>query len=703
MVPRVGVEPTRISPHDFESCASANSAIRGCFIILAYFRVFATIKVMDLNELKLTPKRMEICHKLGLNDSEDILSYYPFRYEEYIETPFNEFRIGEQVCFIGELASYPSTFRKGKLSTTRFNVLYEDEILHVTIFNRPWIRNIGMNEKITVIGKYDGNFKVTASAYYTKDVLGKIISLYPLKEGISQNDIKKLIAYTFDRCVDEIVDDIPQDLLESHGLIGRLEALRNIHEPRDRKLLTKAISRLKYEEFLRFYLTLDILKSETSQARKNKKDFDMAKVDAFIDSLGFELTPDQARAKDDVLNDLSSAGVMYRLIQGEVGSGKTAVAMIGLYANHLAGYQGALMAPTEILARQHYESLKKQMEPFGVNVGVLYGAMDNERQIKKMIADGEIDLIVGTHALFSKDVAYERLGLVIADEQHRFGVRQRQALKEKGKDCDFILMSATPIPRTLASSIYGDMNISTIATMPQGRKGCVTKLIGKNSIIDILDNIRNDLNEGRQIYVIAAAIDRSDSYKAKDVSGLYHALKEELRPFEVALMHGRLDSGEKERIMKDFAENRIQVLVSTTVVEVGVNVKNATVMIIYDADRFGLSQLHQLRGRVQRSDQAGKCYLLTDNKDDDVLKRLNILVNSNDGFEISYEDLKIRGPGDILGTRQSGIPAFILGNLIEDTRFIDAARRDAHMIFSQRKDSDYYRKMQKMTDQNFIS
>ncbi len=661
---------------------------------------------MKIDELKLTPKRKQICERLSFEDSEDIISYYPFRYEEYEKVPYKDFKIGSQICFVGELASYPSTFRRGKLSTTRFKVLYEDEILNVTIFNRPWIRNLNMNEMLTIMGRYDGKNKVTASNYYVGDITGSIIPYYPLREGISQNDIKKLIKFTLNKCQNELKDDLPSDLIERHHLIDHRTAILNIHEPANKKVLAQSLARLKYEEFLRFYLTLQILKGSSAKNQKKGKDFDEKKVDAFVEKIGFELTEDQVRAKDEILKDLKDEKVMYRLVQGEVGSGKTAVAMIGLYANYLAGYQGALMAPTEILAKQHGESLKKALEPYGVHVAVLYSAMDEEREVKRQIAEGEADIIVGTHALFSKDVEYHKLGLVIADEQHRFGVRQRQALKDKGEDCDLILMSATPIPRTLASSIYGDMDVSTIATMPAGRKGCKTYLIRKNSIVDILDDVKDTLKQGRQIYVVAAAIDKSDSYKAKDVNGLYEALKEALRPFEVSLLHGKLSSEEKDAIMERFNRNEIQVLVSTTVVEVGVNVKNATMMIIYDADRFGLSQLHQLRGRVQRSDHEGTCYLLTDNQDENVLKRLDILCQSNDGFKISYEDLKLRGPGDILGTRQSGLPAFVLGNLIEDTKFIDAARKDAHQIAENKDDEKYrayYGKIVQMANQNFIS
>ena len=660
---------------------------------------------MDLSELKLTPRRKEICERLELKNSDDILSYYPFRYELNEKTPYADFRAGGQVCFVGELVSYPSTFRKGRFSSTKFKILYDDEILSVTIFNRPWIKNLKMNEIVTIIGRYDGNNKVTASNYYLKDISGTIIPIYPLKEGISQNDIRKIIAYTYEKCEPQITDILPSDLKEKHQLIDYKTAIYQIHNPDSKMNLSKALSRLKYDEFLRFYTAMDILKGENQLQSKESKTFNDDKVKEFINSFEFDLTVDQKQAVDEILKDLHSSKIMYRLVQGEVGSGKTAVAMIALYANYLSGYQGALMAPTEILARQHYESLKKQLEPFGARVCVLFSAMDNEKAAKQLIKNGEADVIVGTHALFSEDVEYEKLGLVIADEQHRFGVRQRQALRSKGESCDFILMSATPIPRTLASSLYGDMDVSSIASLPAGRKGCKTYLIRKNSIVDILPDIFKKLEEGRQIYVIAAAIEKSDNYKAKDVSGLYKALKERLQPYEVALLHGKLDTEEKQAIMEDFNKNKVQVLISTTVVEVGVNVKNATMMIIYDADRFGLSQLHQLRGRVQRSSEEGTCYLLTDSNDENVLKRLDILCKSNDGFAISYEDLKIRGPGDILGTRQSGLPAFVLGNLIEDTKFIDAARQDVKIITSESDDPEYKRYLDyvmKLSSENVI-
>lgn len=662
--------------------------------------------MMNLEEIKLSDKRKVICNRLDLKDSDDILSYYPFKYEEYKVTPYSEFIIGNQVVFQAELISYPTLFRKGSLSISKFKVLYDDNVILITIFNRPWIRSLRINERLTIFGKYEGNNKVTATNYYCKDIeeVTGIIPIYSLKDGITQNDIKKLIKYTYDKCRKYITDEIPKDIINKHHLISKLEALTYIHFPNNKDELVKSLSRLKYEEFLRFYVALDIIKGKDTNIKEVKK-FDIDIVNSLINNIGYKLTTDQIKAKDDILNDLGSPKMMYRLIQGEVGSGKTIVAIIGLYANYLAGYQGALMAPTEILVKQHYKNISELLVPLGVKVALLHSAMDNEKKIKKDIVDGDVDIVVGTHALFSDDVNYNNLGLVIADEQHRFGVKQRKALRNKGNNVDFCLMSATPIPRTLATSIYGDMDISTIESLPVGRKGCKTYLIKENSVRSILTEIKNKLNEGRQLYVIAASIDKSDNYKAKDVNGLYKALKDELAPYNTSLLHGKLSSMEKEDIMNKFNNNDIQVLISTTVVEVGVNVKNATMMIIYDADRFGLSQLHQLRGRVQRGNYEGTCYLLTNSKEDSVISRLEVLCNSNDGFEISLQDLKQRGPGDILGTRQSGIPDFILGNIFSDTKFIESAKNDAHMIcdnLDNKEYKNYYDKIYEISSKNYV-
>lgn len=442
---------------------------------------------MDIKQLKLTDKRNIICERFDFKTSDDILCFYPFKYEEYTITHYDDFIEGNQVVFNCEVISFPSSFRKGKLTISKFKCLYEDNELIITIFNRPWIRNIKINDHLTIIGKYDGANKVTALNYYTKDindVLG-IVPTYSTKEGISQNEIHNLIKYTFDKCQNELVEDLPLEFIDAHKLISYKDAISNIHFPISKIMLSKAMARLKYEEFLRFYVALDYIKGNNKHNTKNIKKFDQKMIDKFIGYLDYDLTLDQIQTKNDILNDLSSSKIMYRLVQGEVGSGKTVVATIALYANFLSGFQGVLMVPTEILAKQHYQSLSDVLIPFGVRVGVLYSSMKDENLVKKKIENGEYDVVIGTHALFSDDVKYKKLGLVIADEQHRFGVKQRKALIEKGENCDFMLMSATPIPRTLASSIYGDMDISTISTMPNNRKGCKTYLIKKNSVVDI--------------------------------------------------------------------------------------------------------------------------------------------------------------------------------------------------------------------------
>lgn len=646
---------------------------------------------MELSELKLTEKRKYICERLDLKNSDDILRYYPFKYENYTLTEYKDFRIGERVFFEGELLSYPSAFRfKRNLTKTTFKVLYEEEEIVVTIFNRPWIKGVKENAKIVIVGKYDGNNKVTASNYFTKDInsLLGIQPVYSLKEGIKQNEIKNLIEYTMNKCFNSLQDNIPEDLIKSHRLIDLKSALLNIHRPQSDYDLRLALARLKYDEFLNFYLSLEVLKGNTIYDVKQNKIFDQTIIDSFIKELPFSLTTDQLKSLEDIINDLKSPKPMYRLLQGEVGSGKTIVALLALYANYLAGYQGTLMAPTEILAKQHYVTFKEFFKN-KLNIGLLYSNCSNSEQIKEDLKAGKIDILIGTHALFQEDVTFNKLGLVIADEQQRFGVKQRRSLKEKGENVDFLLMSATPIPRTLATSIYGDLDISTISTLPSDRKGCDTYLINRNSIIDIIPKLKEELNNGRQIYIVCSAIDASDNYSGKDASGLYNSLIDVFMPFKMGLIHGKLKTNEKDEIMNAFINNEINVLVSTTVIEVGVNVKNATVMVIYDADRFGLSQLHQLRGRVQRGSHKGACYLLTDSKDTDVKKRLNVLVKTNDGFEISSEDLRLRGPGDILGTRQAGLPAFILGNIFEDTKIIEGAKKDAKFICDNLNKPDY--------------
>lgn len=653
---------------------------------------------MNINKMKLTPKRQEICTRLGLNTDEDILRYYPYRYENYLKTHYKDFKIGETVIFDCELLKSPTVFRyQGNRSVTRFRVLYEENEILVTIYNRPWVSNLKIGNKLTIIGKYEGNNSLTASNYYLKDIeeLLGIKPFYSLKEGISNNDISKIVELTLKKSLDSITDDIPEKFINAHKLLSIQDALLNIHKPQSELLLKKAIARLKYEEFLNFYTCLFYLSQNTDKKLDYSKDFDEKEVFDFVQTFPFEFTDDQISAIKDVLSDLKNSKPMDRLIEGEVGSGKTAVCEVCAYAVCLSGYQVALLAPTEILAKQHYEDFKKRFNRF--NIELLTSSCQEQDKIKERIKNSQTDIIIGTHSLISDDVEFKKLGLVIVDEQQRFGVKQRQMLKSKGEKADLLLMSATPIPRTLASAIYGDKDISIIETMPKGRKGCKTILLTNNSIAPELDNIKDQLKQGRQVYIVCASID-SDVSKTKDVNRIYKSLIQVLSPYRLAFLHGKMKSEEKEQVMSAFVNNEVQVLVSTTVIEVGISVSNATVMVIYDADRFGMSQLHQLRGRVQRGDKEGLCYLLTASKDEKTLERLKVLSQNNNGFDIAREDLRLRGPGDILGTRQSGLPAFVLGNIVDDTKFIEASKKDAREILDNKDDySKYLSKIENLT------
>lgn len=654
---------------------------------------------MDLTDrrLKLTKNRIEACHTLGLFDTTQLLHYYPYRYEILETKPISSWQEKDRVCFEGKLVSAVHTWRFGRSRTgAKFDVMVDDHIVHITIFNRPWAKQLKEDDILTITGIYQGKGNVTAMNYQAKPLsaLPKVMPIYSLKEGIQQRTIRDSIQKVYELEKDTITSFIPESIKEKYQLLDETEALRCIHFPNSQQDISQAYRTLKYEEFLRFFLAVQIMKqNRQGEQSKEEKHFDMEQIKEFIAQQPFVPTPDQDKAIQDILHDLQKKELMYRLVQGDVGCGKTFVAMVGLYASVLAGYQGALLAPTEILARQHYENMKEIYQPYKVRLSLLYSGLSNQEkeEIIEKLVNHEIDIVIGTHALIQENVTFARLGLVIVDEQQRFGVAQRRALKEKGEKVDFLLMSATPIPRTLASSLYGDMDVSTIETMPAGRKPVMTTLVKENSFRSVLDEIQDILAEGHQLYVICAAIDENEDYDARDVFATTDALKKLFAgQYEVACLHGKMSSSEKQAIMEAFYTNQIQVLVSTTVVEVGMNVVNATGMIIYDADRFGMSQIHQLRGRIQRGSAQGRCYLLTDSSDPHTLERLEILTNTSNGFEISYEDLRLRGPGDILGTRQSGVPDFVLGNIIEDVKIIDVARKDAQMIYDN-PDKDEYK------------
>ena len=651
---------------------------------------------MDLSDkrLKLTSKRLQILHELGLYTTDDLLMYYPYRYEVITTSAFSDWKIKDKVWFEGEVVQLPRSWRKGRLVTTTFQVRSQEQILTITIFNRPWAKSLNLNQILTIQGVYQGNSKVTAISYDTKPLAehSSITPIYSIKEGIRQKTLQTIIHSVLNQLQDEIIDDIPDEFRQAYRLLPLKLAYRYIHIPSSMNGVQAAVRTLKYAEFLRFFTAIQLMRStEGIRIAKKPKIFSSKKIQQAIQSLSFEMTADQRDTLEKILYDMGSTHTMYRLVQGDVGCGKTVVATLALYAAFLSGYQGAMLAPTEILARQHYQSVNEILAPFGVKTEVLYSALSSAKknEILKDVASGKIDILIGTHSMIQDTVTFHKLGLTIADEQQRFGVAQRKALKQKGEQVDFLLMSATPIPRTLAASLFGDMDVSTIETMPLGRITPITTLIKENSFRTVLKDVNRLLVSGRQLYVICAAVDENEEYHARNVYDTMKSIQKLFPQYKVACLHGRMSTDEKQAIMQAFHDNDIQILVSTTVVEVGVNVVNATGMIIYDADRFGLSQLHQLRGRIQRGSEQGYCWLLTASQDERVLQRLEVLVKSNNGFEISYEDLRLRGPGDILGTRQSGVPDFILGNIVEDTAMINQARKDALKVMESADNPDY--------------
>lgn len=651
---------------------------------------------MDLSDkrLKLTSKRLTVLHQLGLYTTDDLLMYYPYRYETITSSAFADWKIKDKVWFEGEVVQLPRSWRKGRLVTTTFQVRSQEQILTITIFNRPWAKSLNLNQILTIQGVYQGDSKVTAISYDTKPLAEHtaITPIYSIKAGIRQKTLQTIIYSVLNQLQDEIIDDIPDEFRQAYRLLTLKVAYRCIHIPSSMIEVQAAVRTLKYAEFLRFFTAIQLMRSTDGiRITKKPKIFSSKKIQQAIQSLSFELTADQKDTLEKILNDMGSTHTMYRLVQGDVGCGKTVVATLALYAAFLSGYQGAMLAPTEILARQHYISVNQVLAPFSVKTEVLYSALTpaKKKEILEDVASGKINILIGTHSMIQDSVTFHKLGLTIADEQQRFGVSQRKALKQKGEQVDFLLMSATPIPRTLAASLFGDMDVSTIETMPAGRITPVTTLVKENSFRTVLDDVKCLLKSGRQLYVICAAVDENEEYHARNVYDTTESIQKLFPQYKVACLHGRMTADEKQAIMQAFNTNDIQILVSTTVVEVGVNVVNATGMIIYDADRFGLSQLHQLRGRIQRGSEQGYCWLLTASHEERVLQRLDVLVKSNNGFEISYEDLRLRGPGDILGTRQSGVPDFILGNIVEDTAMINQARKDALKVMESADNPDY--------------
>lgn len=619
---------------------------------------------------------------------EDLFHHLPYKYDVMEIRPLSELVHEDKVTIVGRILYEPSlTFYGRKKSRLVFTVEVENVAVKAVMFNRAFAKKqLNPGDIVTLTGKWDAHRLQITVDNYRKGKLEsskKINPMYSVKGNVSVNRLRKVIAQAFKDYGHEITEILPESYLKTYKLPNRRDALYMLHFPENRLQLNHSRRRYIYEEFLLFQLRMHLLRKRHREATSgNEQNYDEDRVEAFVQRLPFQLTDAQKRSLKEILSDMRSPYRMNRLLQGDVGSGKTAVAAICLYASVTAGKQGALMVPTEILAEQHYQSLQ---EMFGdtATIRLLTGSVKakERKEILTGLEAGEVDLIIGTHALIQDDVNFRKLGLVIVDEQHRFGVEQRRALRDKGLNPDVLFMTATPIPRTLAITAFGDMDVSVIDEMPAGRRTVETYWVKENMFERILRFIEKHVNKGEQAYIISPLIEESDKLDIQNAVDLYEQLCDFFPPqIKVGLMHGRLAAEEKEHVMKEFANNEIHVLVSTTVVEVGVNVPNATIMVVYDAERFGLAQLHQLRGRVGRGDKQSYCILIAEPKNELGKERMRIMTETNNGFELAERDLQLRGPGDFFGKKQSGIPEFKVADMVHDYRALETARKDAAYI-----------------------
>lgn len=633
-------------------------------------------------------KRADSLASLGIHTIEDLLTYYPFRYEDIQERNLNEIQDQEKVTLKGLVVSPPVMSRFGyKKSRLQFRMMQEHEVFNVSFFNQPYLKDkVILSEEIAVYGKWDAKRK----ALNGMKILGSqspddFSPIYHVNKSIRQTTLVDLIRRGFSEYGDLIEENLPLSLIEKYRLLDRPTAVRSMHFPQNHEENHQAKRRIVFEEFFFFQMQLQGLK-KAEKSEKNGLEilYDVERLKQFTKKLPFELTTAQKRVTNEICRDLRNPHHMQRLLQGDVGSGKTVVAAIALYATVTAGFQGALMVPTEILAQQHMESLSQLFDPNEVTVALLTGSTKakERRELLERLENGEIDIVVGTHALIQEGVAFQNLGLVITDEQHRFGVNQRKVLREKGWRPDVLFMTATPIPRTLAITAYGEMDVSVIDELPAGRIPIETRWVRTPQLDSVLEWTYKELRRGHQMYVICPLIEESEALDVKNAVEIYEKLRELFAPeYEVGLLHGKMKNQEKDQIMETFKENQLQILVSTTVIEVGVNVPNATVMLIMDADRFGLAQLHQLRGRVGRGSEASYCILVANPKNELGVERMKIMTETTNGFILSEKDLELRGPGEVFGFRQSGLPEFAIADLVTDGNVLEVAREEAAAIW----------------------
>lgn len=634
---------------------------------------------MELKSVRgIGPKTITLLNKLNIYSIEDLIRYYPYRYNVYSPRNIQELGDLEIGVITGMVESLPKVaYIRRNFTKLSFKMVSSNTSFNVVIYNRLFLKNnILVGKNISVIGKYD-RLKNTLTANDIKlypIYKTEVEPVYHVISGLRISNIRKLIDNALSLNVTFPII-IPDYISTKYELLDTKRAINEIHHPTNTNLLKQAKLRLKYEELFEFMFKVNLMKFKNQVfdnylVKEVKKD----DYEQLITKLPFELTNDQKKALEDIINDFKAPKRLNRLILGDVGSGKTIVSFIAAIMNINLGYQSAILAPTEVLAKQHYINFKKTFP--NIEVSLLTGSILKKEKniIKEQLKSGKISLIIGTHALLEEDIEFSNLGLVITDEQHRFGVNQRKALVNKGNAVDVIYMSATPIPRTYALTIYGDMDISIIREKPAGRKEIVTKVYKEDQIKEVANILESELVRGHQAYVIAPLISEDEESELNDIAHIESIIKSNLKGnYEIAILHGKMKSEEKERVMNNFKEGKVQLLISTTVIEVGVDVANATMMIIFNAERFGLATLHQLRGRVGRNSYESKCLLIS-NKD---TERLKVLEESNDGFYISEKDFELRGSGDLFGIRQSGDMVFKIADLHSDYRILLQCQKDS--------------------------
>ena len=632
------------------------------------------------------PKTKELLNKIKIYDRSDLLNYYPYRYDIIKRSDISNLNDGDKIIIDGIIEGQPTViFINKSLKKMIFRINNRTNILNVTIYNRNYLyQDLKSGKEVTIIGKYNKLKNAVIASDIRFGMLppgAKIEPIYYVTEGLTVKQISKFISSALEEDY-QVEDLVPRFLVEKYNLMDKKTAIKNIHVPEDILLLKKARQRIKYEELFMYVLKVNYLKQKMSDdSTAIERNLDKDKLDKFIKGLPFELTLDQDKAVNDIINDLSIKKRMNRLLEGDVGSGKTIVALIAIYANYLSKYQSALMAPTEILANQHYEDAKKIFAKYKLNMALLTSSTSNKdkKEIYKGLEDGSIDLVIGTHSLIQDAVKYKKLGLVITDEQHRFGVNQRDTLKSKGLSPDVLTMTATPIPRTYALTIYGDTAVSEIKSKPSGRKEVITIFKKNKEITSVLEMMKQELDLNHQIYVVAPMIETDDNDDKESVKDLEEKMNKAFGKIsKIGIIHGKLDPKEKDKVMKNFENNKINILISTTVIEVGVNVPTASMIVIFNANMFGLSTLHQLRGRVGRSDIQSYCILVAENPEE----KLRLMEKTNNGFEISEYDFQTRGEGDLFGTRQSGELGLKMANIKKDFKMLLKAKEDADLFIN---------------------